>query len=230
MPNIPGLEESHVFTDTMSFFTSSPFPGLAIHYTIDGTIPLSSSPILSRPLGIDHSLTMRLASFSPGGNRSAMNIVSFDRQSYAEAVALPNQKPGLECRLYWGNFPRTTKIKDNADSVLRVGEVVVPAGIPDTGFGLKFKGYIEVPETGVYRFYLTCDDGGLLNIADRLIVDNDGDHGPREKSGEVALKKGVHPFALNFTNLSYGYTLSLKYSKDNGPRQNIPASWYKSGL
>ncbi len=87
-----------------------------------------------------------------------------------------------------------------------------------------------MPERGIYRFFLTSDDGSVLYIANRLVVNNDGDHGPREKSGEAALEKGQHSFSLDFTNADYGYTLKLKYSKDDGPPQEVPSSWFKSGL
>jgi hexosaminidase len=60
------------------------------------------------------------------------------------------------------------------------------------------------------------------------VVNNDGDHGPREKSGEVALEKGLHVFALDFMNADYGYTLKVKYSKDGGLPQEVPSSWFKT--
>ena len=84
-----------------------------------------------------------------------------------------------------------------------------------------------MPETGIYTFLFTCDDGGVLRIADRLVVDNDGLHPPQEKIGQVALEKGLQPFALDFIEGGGGYTLQLLYSKDGGEPQPIPASWFK---
>jgi hexosaminidase len=79
----------------------------------------------------------------------------------------------------------------------------------------------------VYGFYLLCDDGGTLTIGDKEVVNNDGQHAPIEKSGQVALKKGLHPFQLNFIEGGGGFTLNLKYSKGNGPAMNIPDSFFK---
>jgi len=84
-----------------------------------------------------------------------------------------------------------------------------------------------VPETGIYTFYLTCDDGGTLRLANRLVVDNDGLHSAIEKTGQVALTKGLHPLALDFVEGGGGYTLLLKYSKDGSEPQQVPASWLK---
>ena len=124
-------------------------------------------------------------------------------------------------------FRRTTQIGPKPDTTLAVSRVDVPSGITDPEFGLKFDGFIDVPETGIYSFFLTSNDGSVLRIADRLVVDNDGLHGDKEKSGQVALSKGLHAFALDFMEAGGGYTLKLAYSKDNGQPREVPQEWFK---
>ena len=65
----------------------------------------------------------------------------------------------------------------------------VPAGVGAPSFGMQYSGYINIPETGIYSFYLLVDDGGVLTIGDKQVVDNDGQHAPLERSGQIALKK-----------------------------------------
>jgi hexosaminidase len=230
LPDLPELAENQVFTDTTSFFTVSPLPALTIRYTTDGTNPGVSSPALSRPVPIDHSLTLKAAAFTASGRRGDVHAILFNRQSYASPVNDVATKAGLECRLYKDHFNKTTEIKATADSLMQVEEAAVPAGISLPEFALKFTGYIDVPETGIYSFFLTSNDGSVLHIANRLVVDNDGPHADREKSGQVALEKGLHPFALDFVESGGGYSLKLQYSRGNGKPQNIPSSWFKSGL
>jgi hexosaminidase len=93
-------------------------------------------------------------------------------------------------------------------------------------FGLQYTGYIEVPETGIYSFFLLADDGAILSIGDKLVINNDGQHGPIEKSGQVALQKGVHPFALHFIEAGGGFSLDLKYSRGKEPVQKVPHSFF----
>jgi hexosaminidase len=108
-----------------------------------------------------------------------------------------------------------------------VDAVAVPKQAETDKFGVQFRGYLDVPETGIYTFYLTCDDGGILRIADRLVVDNGGLHSAIEKSGQVALAKGLQPFALDFVEGGGGYKLLLKYSLGDTPPQPVPASWLR---
>jgi alpha-L-fucosidase len=249
LPDLADLADNHVFIDTTSFRVEAPSPRFTVRYTTDGSNPVASSPALSRPIPIDHSLTLKMAVFSAVGGRGDVYTLSFERQAYAPALtraqvvavraangpvtavhaASGPDSPlsaGLECRFYKGYFDRTTKIKGAPDSVLKVSRIGVPSGISAPEFGLKFTGYLDVPETGIYSFFLTSNDGSLLRIADRLVVDNDGLHGDKEKSGQVALEKGPHVFALDFMEAGGGYALKLKYSKDNGEPREVPEEWF----
>ncbi len=63
-------------------------------------------------------------------------------------------------------------------------------------FGLVFTGFIEVPETGLYRFFVDSDDGSIMKLHGAVVVDNDGPHSATEKSGAIALEKGLHPVEI----------------------------------
>ncbi|RYF78090.1 MAG: hypothetical protein EOO39_02310, partial [Cytophagaceae bacterium] len=107
-----------------------------------------------------------------------------------------------------------------------IDNVIVPKSVTAPSFGIQFRGYVTVPSTGVYSFFYTCDDGGVLRMANRLVVDNDGNHAPIEKSGQVALAKGAHPIEVDFIEGGGGYTLKLKYSLNGGEPMDIPNSWF----
>ncbi len=77
-------------------------------------------------------------------------------------------------------------------------------------------------------FYLTSDDGGALRIAGREVVNNDGNHSAIEKTGQVALGKGLQPVALDFIEGGGGYRLVLKYSFGGSEPQDIPQNWLKN--
>ena len=104
-------------------------------------------------------------------------------------------------------------------------EIAVPQPASDKPFGLKFEGYISVPQTGVYNFYLNCNDGGVLWIGDEKIIDNDGLHPDRERGGQLALEKGVYPIKLDFFDAGSGYRLDLTYSTGKENQQPVPAAW-----
>jgi hexosaminidase len=104
----------------------------------------------------------------------------------------------------------------------------VPSTVKAPSFGIAYKGYIDIPADGIYSFYLTADDGAVLKIGPTMVVDNDGNHSAQERSGQIALKMGLHPFALDFIEGGGGFTLKLQYSVNGSPRQDIPAEWFKN--
>ncbi|HTJ10480.1 MAG TPA: family 20 glycosylhydrolase [Dinghuibacter sp.] len=224
LPDLPEMADRRVFIDTAHFMVTMP-GRWTVRYTTDGTIPGPASPRLTHPLTIDHSLTLKVAVFAPDGRRGDVQEVGFDRQAYATPVT-GGARPGLGCTRYKGEFNHTRDIGGTPDSALTTPGVGLPAGIELPAYGLQFRGFINVPETGIYSFFLTSDDGSQLRIAGRLVVDNDGMHPAREKSGQIALQKGAHTFALDYMDGGGGGSLRLTYSKEDGPVKPVPNEWF----
>ena len=80
----------------------------------------------------------------------------------------------------------------------------------DVKFGLRFQGFLAVPNDDVYVFSLSSDDGSRLCIGDQLVVDNDELHSSLEKQGFVALAKGLHPMTIIYFNKLGGKELNLR--------------------
>jgi hexosaminidase len=228
IPDLPGLVEENVFTDRDTLNVTKPLPGLTIRYTTDGSLPQMNSKELTQPLIINQSELVKVAAFTAEGSRGDIYNLSYKQQTLAPASSVANAQSGLNCKLYKKLFKNTLGMATaNVDSTFTTADVTVPASVTAPSFGLQYRGYIDIPYDGVYSFYLTCDDGGTLKIANREVVDNDGQHSAIEKSGQVALKKGLQPFALDFIEAGGGYLLKLKYSKNGAEPQAVPSNWFK---
>ena len=228
LPDLAEIADSRVFVDTTSFMVKAPMPDMSVRYTVDGSWPGVHSPELSRPLRVDHPLTLRVAAFTAAGRRGDVSTAVFSQQGYAKPAAVSGAlADGLQVGFYKGAFNHTTDIKGTPERTTVMAAPALLKEIPATGWGLKFTGFIEVPETGIYSFYLNSDDGSMLYIAGRLVVDNDGMHSPREKVGQVALTKGLHSFALEYMDGGGGGALELKYSQHGDAEQIVPLQWYK---
>ncbi|MBX0287414.1 PKD domain-containing protein [Halomicroarcula sp. F28] len=94
----------------------------------------------------------------------------------------------------------------------------------EENYGFRYTGYVEVPETGNYTFYTTSDDGSRLSIGDELVVQNDGLHANRTRSGEIALEAGKHPITVTFFEHTIDDGLVVEYAGPGVGRQEIPAS------
>jgi hexosaminidase len=230
LPDLEGLFESNVFVTPRRFFVSSPLPYFKVRYSTDGTLPESSSPVLSDSIDISGPMQLKLALFAPNGHRGDIYTLNFSKTAYQKALSpAARTLPGLHCAIYNGNYSNTGQIQGPPSKTLTVKGISVPQPAPGKTFGLKFNGYIAVPATGIYSFYLNCNDGGALWIGDEKIIDNDGLHQDRERGGQIALEKGMHPIRLEFFDAGGGYRLQLRYSAGKGAPQPVPPSWFLQG-
>ncbi len=227
LPDIQGLVERNVFTDVTELNPKKPLADLTLRYTTDGTQPTTSSKELTGPLVIKDNLKVQLAAFSKTGIRGDIYKLDYNKQALAPAAKVASTQAGLQCAYYPGAYKSATLMSGAPKAVYTVNAVEVPKEANAPTFGVKFSGYLDLPEDGVYSFFLTCDDGGILKVGPLETVNNDGWHPPMEKSGQAALKKGLQPIALDFVEGGGGYTLKLKYSLNGSAPADIPASWLK---
>jgi len=128
--------------------------------------------------------------------------------TFGTTVVIPS---GLEGRIY--NIRRDTKKLPNFRKLKSVGTIYatqlnVPAqdfklGFPGVTkrvewFAIDYRGRFWVEKPGDYGFSLTADDGANLYIDDELIIDNDGQHPPRERVGAARLTHGVHEIRVSY--------------------------------
>ncbi len=92
--------------------------------------------------------------------------------------------------------------------------------------GLLYTGYVVLPKDGLYTWYLSVDDGGVLWIDGQLVVDHDGKHANTEKAGKIAMKKGPHVFKLAYIQAGSDKALKLEYSGAGAERQEVPATFW----
>ncbi|MEC5395431.1 PA14 domain-containing protein [Bergeyella sp. RCAD1439] len=88
-------------------------------------------------------------------------------------------------------------------------------------FGIRYKGYLRIPEDGAYLFELSSDDGAVLKIAEQVVIDNDGSHDVRVRSAKVNLKKGFYPLELLYFEDRMGEELQLQIESLKMQKQRL---------
>ncbi len=226
LPDLDGMVDQKVFVKADTISVAAPLPGMTIRYTNNGTEPDASSQELKNYV-IDHGQVLKIAAFTKAGRRGDVYTTRYIQQDYAPAVKA-DTKPGLRLDYFPAQFKSAAALPaSGSDKPFLVNNINVPPGVTAPSFGLRYSGYINVPQRGVYSFYYTCDDAGILKIDNRVTVDNDGMHSPVEKSGQAAMQKGLHPFELDFVEGGGGYTLKLLYSFNGSAPQEVPDSWFQ---
>lgn len=229
LPDLTGFVQENVFTDSAILSVKKPVARLNVYYTTDGSIPELTSPMLPQNLVIKKPETIKFAAYSNNGARGDIYELHYKQEDFAKPVNVEGSlEDGLFTTYYKKFFKTSTALSSTKpDSSFIAHNFIVSDSINAPSFGLGYKGFINIPQTGIYTFYLTCDDGGILTIGDREVVNNDGLHSAIQKTGQVALEKGLHPFLLNFIEGGGGFKLDLKYSKGIGEPENIPEDWLK---
>jgi len=202
--------------------------GAKIRYTTDGSEPLETSTLYSGPVTLTQNATLKARTFFPGGQKSAVKSWTFEKTKPRPGVNFIRQPDGdLKVQYFEGGGRTLADFKDLKmvrEKLVRSIDLA-PAQKRENEFSLVFTGFLELPKTGVYTFYLTSDDGSTLDIGQEPLINNDGVHGDIERTGEVALAKGYHAFKLRYFQNLGGRSLKLLVEGPGIPRQEIPSEW-----
>ena len=93
-----------------------------------------------------------------------------------------------------------------------------------TDFAIVQRGYIYLPQDGTYTFYTESNDGSKLYIDGQQIVDNNGNHTMRERSGSVWLNEGFHHIKVTFYQGANTSGLKVSYQGPTISKQEIPGT------
>ena len=212
-----------VFIDSTVVMMSSPMPGTEIRYTLDGSEPTVASPAFERPLRLTESTTVRAKAFDQtktGGVTTNLGVLKLIPRS---AVRVSKPTPGLQCSYYEGEWLRLPDFDSlKAVSEFAVDTVAIPATARPEDYGLVFRGYVKVPEDGLYEFGISSDDGSALLVADTLVADNDGIHGDGEIAGKIALKAGQHKIEARMFQCKGGQALKIFVTGPGLEKQEVP--------
>ena len=89
-------------------------------------------------------------------------------------------------------------------------------------FSARWSGLLKVDKAGTYEFATESDDGSLLTIDDKDVVDNSGEHGMQKKSGSVELSAGTHALVMQYEQGGGGAGCKLLWKPPGGKEGAVP--------
>ena len=225
---VEGLRE---FCDEGTATIASGEKGLLARYTLDGSVPGPSSPIADGPIRMTDTTTIRAALFHPDGwPRGEIREATFSRVEPIAALPEPGGlKPGLRASLFegaWKQLPDFARLRPVATGVAPV-PTPRPMDAPVDGYGLLFEGLVSVPATGMVQFQVLSDDGTRLFIDGRRVVENDGSHSPRLRSGWIPLAEGLHALRLEYFEDHGGEELQVLWQLPGDEVEPVPAAAFQ---
>ena len=221
------IEKGGLFTDKATIaFEPSTDDQAVLRYTLDGSEPTAKSPAYSSPVQVEESATVMASYFWPSGLNSAIASQTFSKATFRPAEKSEGFKEGLQYAYYQGLWPLLPDFEalSPIDEGMASSIDVFSIRQRDDHFGIVYTGFLEVPTDGIYTLFIASDDGSKLYVGDQCVVDNDGQHGVAEKSGEIALKAGLHPIRIEYFEHGGGESLSFHYEGPGIAKQEVPAS------
>jgi hypothetical protein len=194
-------------------------------YTTDGKDPDSTSQVYKAPFTLDKTSVVKARSFDERGNSSLLSTAYF-------RLVKSGQGNGLKTTFYQGNelkqVPAFSKLKKGSSWISsefninrdQINELLEK---DNSSFALQFEGFIQIDTAGKYMFTTQSDDGSKLYIDGKEVVDNDGNHGVVEKTGNTELTAGKHAIRVEYYNNGGGFWLDAFYKGPGLIKQLIPA-------
>lgn len=193
-----------------------------IRYTLDGTLPtLQNSRLYKSPFYVGQTTVVTAAIFKDGKIKTPVAEGNF-------RIVSKNKSNPVKFRVYYDKnlekLPDFSSLKAaQSGFISEFSHKNLFKRVQATDqIAVVMESFLQIDKKGKYTFFTNSDDGSKLYVNGKLLVDNDGNHSVRERSGSVALRKGRHFIRVAFYNSGGGYHLDARYKGENVPKQIIP--------
>lgn len=208
--------------DSATVVMQNPNAKGSIRYTLDGTLPtLQNSRLYKAPFYVRQTTVVTAAIFKDGKIKTPVAEGNF-------RVVSKHKTNPVKFRVYYDknleklpNFSSLKPAQSGFISEFSHKNLFKQVQATDQ-IAVVLESFLKIDKKGKYTFFTNSDDGSKLYVNGKLLVDNDGNHSVRERSGSIALRKGKHLIRVEFYNSGGGYHLDARYKGENVPKQIIP--------
>ena len=225
------------FVDSLDINITSDRDNVKIRYNTGKSEPSVSSTLFKQPVRLKATTTLSARCFRDGKPvsgtitrefRKVEPLKAVNPQPHPDRVGDPVRVPssGVHYNYYegaWDSLPDLSTLKPVKEGI--VPDFVFTPRNQDDNFCFDYEGFIRIPESAVYIFYTSSDDGSRLWIDDQPVVNNDGLHGMAERSGNLALAKGYHKIRVAFFERTGSDNLVVMVKSQSYGIQVLPKEW-----
>lgn len=221
----PALSSPDIFTDQVAVELKTSRSGGKTYYTTDSSAPDKNSALYEGPFIL--TATTIIKAFTVWYNVQSRTVTYLiEKKEPMAAVKAEKLKPGLKASIFEGKFTTLPDFSTLKPFQIKPASVVSHTlAIRNSNFGILFEGYIQIPASGVYNFYINSDDGSKMILDSTEVIVNDGIHGMREEVKSLALAKGYHKLRIEYFQGEGGSGLEFKIEAPGQPKAFVPPTW-----
>ena len=199
-----------------------PLPGTTIRYSVDGSTPSVNSPVYTLAAKVKESATVKAALFDENGWMSEVDELR------ATSV---QPGPGIWRSYYeydtrkgiWNHVPDFSKLEPTTTKATK-SLALEDAGPRNEFFGVVYRGWIDLPESGTYTFSTVSDDGSILYINGEAVVNDAVKHKARESFGTIELQQGKHAYEVHYYQHRKAMVMDVYYETPSGSKHKVDIS------
>ncbi|MCC8088619.1 MAG: chitobiase/beta-hexosaminidase C-terminal domain-containing protein [Rikenellaceae bacterium] len=167
-----------------------------IYYTTDGSEPTVSSNKYVDPIVIKENTVLNVRAISDTVRKSIIMTGNYKIGEPWPAKKISGT-PGIKYSVY-GNLKSMSEF-DIASPVDQGVSEKIELRNKRGSYGVKYDGYINIPVSGEYIFYLYAVEDAQLIIDEKIIIDNSGSNlQKKERSFQLFLEKGAHDITVKY--------------------------------
>ena len=161
-----------------------------------------------------------------GGTMTAKDLLAgYDRireeiskDLQLSAVATDPLWEGFRYTRYEGDFMSTEEMLRRGKVVEQgtMAEIAIDTREEQDHFGYVFEGWLDAYEEGMYQIRILSDDGAVLLLDGKPVLEMDGSHSPETGFCFVRLGKGFHRLELRYFEDCEGQILSVSITGPDG--------------
>jgi DNA-binding beta-propeller fold protein YncE/4-amino-4-deoxy-L-arabinose transferase-like glycosyltransferase len=102
---------------------------------------------------------------------------------------------------------------------------IFPNDLVPAPFSIEWEGKIYAPRAGADTFGPHSDDGSLLYLDGKLVVDNGGHHADRYVENRLNLTEGLHDLRLRYFQDDGGRRMELWWIPPGGAKEMVPVAY-----
>ncbi len=213
------VAENEIFIENQIFEIKTDIPDGIIYYTTDGSMPTNKSKVAKGTISVNSKsdITVKARVYLNNQPVSPVSMTVFRAEKPLPTIT--HEFSNVRYAYYKGNwqnlpdFSQLTPVKSGLIKQISLDEKNAPFD-----YAFLFEACLMVPETNIYQFFITSDDGSKLFIDDVELINNDGIHGAVEKSKSVALAKGLHNISVQYFQQAGGDVLKIDWKPAGKPR------------
>jgi len=192
--------------------------GTDIYYTVDGNDPSLNSTKYTSSIKLNKITNIKAKSFNKYFPYNA-GIVSKRKVTFIDP-----EVNGLKYTVYEGTWDKRPDLKNIRE--VSTGNTfdfdVNKINKREDHVAIRFEGYVEIVQEGEYTFYASANDGSVVYIDGKIVVDNDGHIKSKTDKGSIFLSKGKQKLKVFYYENTGTESLKVELEGPGIEKQSFP--------